>query len=259
MGIFQRIAPFFLCGYALCGQTPTQPALQPLLTPEDVAAGERMYRTQCAYCHGTHGEGGRGATLARPRLFHAPDDQAMFNVIANGIPDTEMPGHWFTDRETRQLVAFVRTLGRVPPQKVTGDAANGQKLYAGKGGCAACHTIGGRGGAIGPDLSEIGASRSLAYLRESLIAPEAAVPDGFLQVQLVTRNGSRITGVRLNEDTFSIQIRDLSGDFRSFFKTELAELNKQPGKSPMPSYTKIFTESELDDVVAYLDSLRGPQ
>jgi len=255
MGIFQQIAPFLLCGYALWAQ----PAPQQLLTPEDLAAGERMYRTQCASCHGARGEGGRGATLARPRLVHAPDDQAMFNVIANGIPDTEMPGHWFTDRETRQLVAFVRTLGRVPPQKVTGDAANGQKLYAGKGGCAACHTIGGRGGAIGPDLSEIGASRSLAYLRESLIAPEAAVPDGFLQVQLVTRNGSRITGVRLNEDTFSIQIRDLSGDFRSFFKTELAELNKQPGKSPMPSYTKIFTESELDDVVAYLDSLRGPQ
>jgi putative heme-binding domain-containing protein len=183
----------------------------------------------------------------------------MFYVIANGIPDTEMPGHWFTDRETRQLIAFVRTLGRVAPQKATGDVANGEKLYAGKGGCAACHTIGGRGGAIGPDLSDIGARRSLAYLRESLINPEAAVPDGFLQVQITIRNGQRITGVRLNEDTFSIQIRDLSGDFRSFFKTELAELSKQPGKSPMPSYARVFTASELDDVVAYLDSLRGPQ
>ena len=255
MGISQRIAPFLLCAYALCAQAPPQQRV----TPEDLAAGERMYRTQCASCHGTHGEGGRGATLARPRLLHAPDDQAMFNVIANGIPDTEMPGHWFTDREIMQLVAFVRTLGRLAPQKASGNVANGQKLYAGKGGCAACHTIGGRGGAIGPDLSDIGASRSLSYLLESLINPEAAVPDGFLEVQLVTRDGHRIKGVRLNEDTFSIQIRDLSGDFRSFFKTELAELNKHPGKSPMPSYTKVFTQSELDDVVAYLDSLRGPQ
>jgi len=259
MGIFQRIAPFFLCGCALWAQAPTQPAPPQLLTPEDLAAGERMYRTQCASCHGARGEGGRGATLARPRLLHAPDDQAMFNVIANGIPDTEMPGHWFTDREILQLVAFVRTLGRLTPQKATGNVANGEKLYAGKGGCAACHTVGGRGGAIGPDLSDIGASRSLSYLRESLINPEAAVPDGFLEVQLMTRNGRRIMGVRLSEDTFSIQIRDLSGDFRSFFKTELAELNKQPGKSPMPSYTRVFTQSELDDVVSYLDSLRGPQ
>jgi putative heme-binding domain-containing protein len=255
MGIFQRVGPFFLCGYSLCAQAPAPQ----LLTPEDLAAGERMYRTQCAYCHGTRGEGGRGATLARPRLLHAPDDQSMFNVIANGIPDTEMPGHWFTDREIRQLVAFVRTLGRVGPQKVSGDAASGEKLYTGKGRCASCHTIGGRGGAIGPDLSDIGARRNLAYLRESLINPEAAVPEGFLEVQLAARNGRRITGVRLNEDTFSIQIRDLSGNFRSFFKTELAELNKRPGKSPMPSYSDIFTQSELDDIVAFLDSQRGLQ
>ena len=255
MGIFQRIAPFLLCWSALWAQ----PAPPQLLTPEDLAAGDRLYRTQCAYCHGTRGEGGRGPALARPRLLHAPDDPSMFNVIAFGIPDTEMPGHWFTDREIRQVVAFVRTLGRLAPEKATGDVANGQKLYAGKGGCAACHTISGRGGAIGPDLTDIGARRSLAYLRESLVNPEAAVPDGFLEVQLVTKNGRRFTGVRLNEDAFSIQIRDLTGDFRSFFKTELAELNKQPGKSPMPSYTKVFSASELDDVVAYLDSLRGPQ
>jgi mono/diheme cytochrome c family protein len=37
------------------------------------------------------------------------------------------------------------------------------------------------------------------------------------------------------------------------------ELKKEPGKSPMPSYSKVFTAEELDDVVAYLDSLRGGQ
>jgi len=181
----------------------------------------------------------------------------MFNVIAYGIADTEMPGHWFTDRELLQLVAFVRTLGRVAPQKAPGDAANGIRLYEGKGGCVKCHTVGGRGGAIGPDLTDIGARRSLSYLRESLVTPEAAVPEGFLEVQLVTRNGRRFTGVCLNEDTFSIQIRDLSGEFRSFFKTELKELNRMPGKSPMPGYNAVLTTTELDDVVAYLDSLRG--
>jgi putative heme-binding domain-containing protein len=119
--------------------------------------------------------------------------------------------------------------------------------------------VGGRGGALGPDLSDIGARRSVDYLRDALVQPEAAVPDGFLEVQLVTRDGRRITGVRLNEDAFSIQIRDLSGDFRSFFKNELAELNKLPGKSPMPGYRGVFNSGELDDVIAYLDSLRGAQ
>jgi hypothetical protein len=63
-------------------------------------------------------------------------------------------------------------------------------------------------------------------------------------------------GVRLNEDTFSIQVRDLSGNFRSYFRSELVEVVKQPGKSPMPSYKNAFTPDELNDVIAYLDSLR---
>lgn len=241
----------------LWAQAPAEPTPQPPTTPQDLASGERLYRTQCAYCHGPRGEGGRGATLARPRLLHAPDDVALFQIIARGIPDTEMPGHWFTPREIWQIVAFVRTLGREPPQKASGDRARGAKLYSGKGGCIQCHTISGRGGAIGPDLSDIGARRSVAYLRKALINPEAAVPDGFLEVELALPDGRRITGVRLNEDAFSIQIRDLAGDFHSFFKNELAELRELRGKSPMPGYRGLLSASQLDDVIAYLDSLRG--
>ena len=243
----------------LAAQDPAEATRKPVTTPEDLEAGERIYRIQCAYCHGTQGEGGRGATLSRPRLLHAPDDLSMFQVIARGIPDSEMPGHWFTAREIWQLVAFVRTLGRVAPQKISGDPASGEKLYAGKGKCARCHTVGGRGGALGPDLSDIGARRSAGYLREALLNPESTVPQDFLQVELATHDGTRITGVRLNEDAFSIQIRDLSGQFRSFWKSELAKLNKQRGKSPMPSYQGLLTAAELDDLIAYLDSLRGAQ
>jgi putative heme-binding domain-containing protein len=101
--------------------------------------------------------------------------------------------------------------------------------------------------------------RSAGYLREALLNPESTVPQDFLQVELATHDGTRITGVRLNEDAFSIQIRDLSGQFRSFWKSELAELNKQRGKSPMPSYQGLLNSAELDDVIAYLDSLRGAQ
>jgi cytochrome c oxidase cbb3-type subunit 3 len=251
MGSVWRVHGWIFCAGLAWSQGPQAPA-----TPEDLAAGEHFYRTECAYCHGPHGEGGRGATLARPRLPHAPDDATLSEVIENGIPETEMPGHWFAPRETRQLVVYVRTLGRVEPQKIDGDPVRGEKLYAGKGGCARCHTLNGHGGALGPDLTGIGTRRSVPYLKEALLDPEAAVPEGFLQVQLVTRDGQRVTGVRLNEDTFSIQIRDLSGNFRSYFRSELVEVVKQPGKSPMPSYKNAFTPDELNDVIAYLDSLR---
>ena len=167
-----------------------------------------------------------------------------------------MPAHWFAPNEIRQLVAYVRTLGRVTPQKVDGDPARGEKLYAGKGSCWRCHTVNGYGGAIGPDLTGIGSRRSVSYLKESLVDPEAAVPEGFLQVQVVTRGGQRVRGVRLNEDTFSIQIRDLAGNFKSYFRNELLEVIKEPGKSPMPSYKGVLTPEELNDLTGYLDSLR---
>ena len=245
------------CGL-IWAQGPTEVTPQPKTAAQDLAAGERIYRIQCAYCHGTRGDGGRGATLARPKLRHAPDDRAMFQVIAGGIPESEMPGHWLTAHEIWQVVAYVRTLGRVVPEKVSGDPVRGQALYT-KSGCGRCHTIGGRGGALGPDLTDIGSRRSTTYLRAAIVTPEGSIPDGFLELRLTTRDGRAITGVRLNEDAFSIQIRDLSDNFQSFWKDDLAGIERQRGKSPMPAYQTTFSAIELDDLVAYLTKLVSGQ
>jgi hypothetical protein len=71
----------------------------------------------------------------------------------------------------------------------------------------------------------------------------------------VTKDGQRLTGVRVNEDSFSIQIRDLSNHSHSFWKTELSEVVKEPNRSPMPSYSEKLTPEELDNLIAYLESL----
>jgi len=168
-----------------------------------------------------------------------------------------MPASALTTAQVWQVAAFVRTLGRVEGLKSTGNPQRGEQIYAGKGGCARCHTIGGHGGAIGPDLADIGARQEAAYMRTSLLDPDASVPLEFLQVHVVTKNGQRITGVRLNEDTFSIQIRDLSNQVHSFWKTELTDVVKEPKRSLMPSYKNVLTATELDDLVAYLESLQG--
>ena len=94
-------------------------------------------------------------------------------------------------------------------------------------------------------------------MREALIDPEAAVPNGFLQVRIVTEDGRALTGVRVNEDGFSIQFRDLSGRLYSFWKTELDTLDPQWRRSPMPSYATRLTTQQTDDLVAYLVSLKG--
>ena len=236
------------------------PKENPNTTPADLKNGQQLFMAQCARCHGPKGEGGRGAVLTQPRLPHAPDDQSLFIVIRDGIRGTEMPGGYALDtRETWQLTAYVRSLGRMASETVPGDPKRGQQLYQAKGHCSQCHIISGEGGSLGPELTEIALRRSAAHLRAAILDPGSALPEGFSQVALVTKEGRRITAVRLNEDTFTIQVRELNGGVHSFFKEDLKELHKEPGRSPMPSFRGVFSASEVDDLTAYLVSLRGKQ
>jgi len=235
----------------------TEPGPQPKTTPADLAQGERTYGSECSFCHGPKGEGAVGPALAVPRIRRAPTDQALFQVIREGIAGTQMPPSTLPTPQLWQLVAYVRSLGHVEQSKSTGDAKRGQQIYMGKGGCARCHTLNGHGGAIGTDLSDAGARLDRDFLRAALVTPEASIPRDFMEVRLVTKDGRTVTGVRVNEDSFSIQIRDLSNQFHSFWKSELTELVKEPGRSPMPSYSKTLTPDELDDLIAYLESLQG--
>ena len=224
----------------------------------DLARGEKLFQVHCALCHGPKGEGGRGPLLTRAKLSRAPDDATLLSILEDGIRGTEMPGAGaMSDRELRQTAAYVRSLGKLTPKTVSGDPARGAEFYRGKGRCVNCHSVRGEGGIAGPDLSGIGESRSAAFLRESIVNPGAAVPEGYLLVTVVSRSGQRVTGERLNEDSFSIQIRDIAGRTYSFWRKDLAEVDRQRGKSPMPSYEGQLTDTELTDLVAYLASLKG--
>lgn len=215
--------------------------------------GESIYTSQCAICHGQRGEGGRGPSLARPRLRHAADDETLQRIIRRGLPGTGMPATWLNESELIDVAAHVRSLGRITPTPIPGNAPRGQAVYS-KQGCAQCHTIQGRGGAFGPDLTGIGQRRNAAHLRQSIVDPAADVPPDFVLIHT-----GKISGARVNEDTFSIQLRDATGALHSFWKSELPTLRKELGKTAMPSYRGRIPEAELDDLTAYLASLEDAQ
>lgn len=221
----------------------------------DLEQGKRLYESQCGSCHGPLGNGGKGANLAQPQLRRATDDQALSSIIRRGIPGTEMPGSPLTPGQVVNIAAYVKALGRVEPEDTAGDGGRGQEVYHSLD-CERCHTLRGRGGVVGPSLDDIGARRSAAHLREALIEPEAVVPDGFLLVDIVTTDGRAVTGIRVNEDAFSIQLRDLFGGFHSFWKDELEAITQRWQRSPMGSY-RAMTAEQTDDLVAFLVSLKG--
>jgi putative heme-binding domain-containing protein len=227
----------------------------------DPARAKRVFDASCAGCHGPEGSGGKGPSLAVPKLRHAQTNEELAQIILFGIPGTEMPPSWYLGPEGARLaVGYVRLLGaNATPPKVAGDIVKGRELFRGKGACTSCHTLGAEGRAYGPDLSDIGARRSAVRLREQLLEPNAQAGEGFVSVRAVTVEGEQVNGVRLNEDNFTIQVLEASGRYHSFRKAALSQLNERPTESAMPGYKTVFSEIELQDLVAYLSSLRGDQ
>jgi len=121
----------------------------------------------------------------------------------------------------------------------------------------------GRGNSLGPDLTAVGARRGAAHLRSALLNPGTRkIRDSFgftnfLVISVVTRDGREVRGMRINEDTFTLQLRDADNRIHSFRKQDLTELNRQSNRSLMPSYKTVFSPTEIDDLIAYLASLRG--
>lgn len=225
--------------------------------PSDVAAGRRIFDAQCAWCHGTDGTGGTGPSL-QGTLRHATDLKSIVGIVSNGIQGTEMPafGGPLTERAVRQVAAYVLSLGRSAPRPMPGNPDRGAAAYQ-EIGCGSCHVVAGRGGVLGPELTSIGARRGAGYLREALINPEATHPPGYLVVRAETADGRQIRGVRLNEDVFWIHLRDAAGTIHVLEKSQLARLERELSATLMPSYASRLTDGQLDDVVAYLATLRG--
>ena len=143
------------------------------------------------------------------------------------------------------------------PARTTGNAGAGKVIFDGKGGCGACHSIGDRGASLGPDLGAIGIMRSAKSLRLALVDPDAEISKEYFTVVVETKRGQTIRGLALNEDDLSIQIRDIDGNPRSFLKDDLKSTRREQ-RSLMPSYVSQLSGKEIDDLVAYLRTLRGP-
>lgn len=234
-------------------------AHSPLALGEDPSTlGKKVFTNQCALCHGIGGGGGRGPALNKPKLARAATQADLVKLIQEGIPGTEMSASWMlSEPEVEGVAAYVLSLGRVPREALRGDAARGKTLYETKGKCGACHIIDGVGGIAGPALGDIGARRSASHLRAVVLEPNTALPEGFLVVTVTTVDGRRVRGERVNEDPFTLQLRDADGRFHSFRKSEVQDIKKELGVSIMPAYKDVFTSAELDDLVAYLASLEG--
>jgi|SRR5579872_1963494 len=246
------MAALSVTGGRLAAQAPA-----PQYAPTDIKFGAKLYTAQCTACHGPTGDSIVGVDLASGVLKRAPTDAALRTLLANGIPGTAMPAFKFDPSELTMIIAFVRNMRTFDSSAVViGDEGRGQLVFEGAGKCANCHRVNGKGPLVAPELTDIGASRSADVLQRTLLDPDASLQPANRSVRAVTRTGEVVTGRRLNEDTYSVQLIDDHERLRSFFKADLKDYSVVMS-SKMPSYRASLSAQDLSDVVAYLLSLKG--
>jgi alcohol dehydrogenase (cytochrome c) len=220
----------------------------------DAANGMGLFQTRCADCHGIDAKGVHGPDLTVIFANGATDDR-VFQTIRRGVAGTEMPASNAPDAEVRAIVSYLHTLSPSPTDAATGDVANGERIFTSS--CTSCHRVNGSGGALGPDLSRIGASRSRQLLAREIRDASAVITPGFQPVTLVTKDGTRIRGVKKNEDAYSIQIMDTRQQLQGYIKGDLRDVVAEK-TSVMPDFAVArLNDRDLGDLVGYLSTLRG--
>jgi putative heme-binding domain-containing protein len=256
----RRGVPVFLVAWLAAAPAPGMAAAQSQAAA-DSPDGARLYAVRCADCHGADATGVRGPDLTRLWGRGATDDR-VFQTIRQGVPGSIMAASAAPDAEIRAIVTFLKTFGTTDgPAPASaerrGAATAGETTFWTT--CGGCHRIGARGGRLGPDLTRVGVTQSPAALRTAIREASRTITPGYQSVTLVARDGSRIRGLRRNEDAFSVQVLDVRERLQGYAKADLASLERDKA-SLMPSYgPDRLTDADLDDIVAFLAIQKGPK
>ncbi len=257
-----------LWSLALSVRQPVHAAQEKPKPQPDAAAleeGQTLFRGLCSGCHGGAGRGGKGPDLTRKKYSHGSTDAEIINTIKNGVPKTTMKklGDSLKDDQIAKLLLFIRSLQSAPPGNnwkpyLTGDAKVGRHIFfdpKSKVTCAKCHTIDGEGGRVGPALDRIASRRAAEYIMESILQPSKDIDPQYESLQVVTKNGLTIVGLRVNQTNFSVQLREVDGRFHSFNKNELDEVNVLKVSLMPENIAEQLSVKELHDLFAYMMSL----
>lgn len=225
--------------------------------PEVAAEGRAIYNQSCTVCHGVDGEAGdRAPALAAARRYIRRSNSELFDAIKKGIPGTLMPAMPLSGDDAWKVVAYIRSLRATAAEfPVAGDVDAGAEVFWGKAECGRCHMVKGRGGLLGPNLSNLGETMTAQRIREALTEAKPHPPAGFRPVTIETKGGEVIRGVLKNEHNFSYQLLGDDNRLHLLTSDEIRKLDYGQ-KSLMPAdYDKRLSEAEFRNLMAYLSRL----
>lgn len=137
-----------------------------------------------------------------------------------------------------------------------GDAQQGRRYFAtnSTGQCARCHAINGRGGEVGPSLTNIGSTLSREQLLEALVEPSARLTPGFGTVILTLKDGNTVTGILSEETPQELILKTSEAEPLKVPVGRIAKRENMPSSMPPMGY--IMSKREIRDMVEFLAGLK---
>jgi len=230
------------------------------------ARGKTVYIAQCITCHGTRARGGeRGADLVRSLVvLHDRYGSTIGPYLAQGHPQGKPVS--LTQDQIVDLSHFLHqqvgdTLRtgpyNTPLNILVGDPKEGKAFFYGAGGCSHCHSTTG-------DLAHIAGKYDPPSLQLKVVFPQdravarngPSSPRKPLTVTVTTPSGESVTGVPTDLDDFNVSLRDASGQYHSFARGPGIKVEKHDPYAAHVALLDEYTDKEIHDVVAYLETLQ---
>jgi putative heme-binding domain-containing protein len=141
-----------------------------------------------------------------------------------------------------------------------GDPEEGKTLFwdlQSKAGCAKCHSVDGKGGKVGPDLTSVSGTRTLPYIVESVVKPSAVIVSGYSPILILTNDGERISGTNKEETDEHFMIGLANGEVKKIMKSDVKKF-KIMKKSIMPgNFSEVLSIDDFHNLMAYVQTLTG--
>jgi putative heme-binding domain-containing protein len=188
--------------------------------------------------------------------------------MSEGRPGSMMPEFTktFTATQMAQVAAYVESLqspAGPAPAALRGDPAAGEQAFFARGArsCYVCHSVGGRGGRVGPELaSKVAALSPREIFQRIIVVPHRANDPAYATTRLTTKVGLILTGIKSGETADAVHFYDTSSlppILRTIPKADIAETEPHDSAVMPSDYASRLTLQQLLDIVSFLKSPAG--
>jgi len=230
-----------------------------------LSEGLVLYQSFCAVCHGAEGEGqAMGKSLVDDGA-KSLEPMDLLAVIREGRSGTGMAawGDSFSAEEILDTANYIRAMqGKLgiiiePDDPIADDpiALAGRDLFNGSANCISCHTVGDKGGQVGPILDGLSGRLDAQGILQAVSSPSASIIEGFGVKVIELNDGTTVSGRARNETANTVQIQSADGKrWFTYFKDRVKSVSESD-TSLMPNIYAGLSSAQQQQIVAFLNSL----